>query len=654
MIFSKAYNKRNIDKEHQPTEGFDAFIYGIIGRVKSLYPYKISLRREAQEIYRLSLIFKDLDEYEFDAKLKEAKSNSRLGKIYTQKELLYEALALICEASYRVLKIRPYSVQIMGALALFNNFIIQMHTGEGKTITAVLCGVLYGWLGKPCHVVTSNDYLAKRDAENMRELYERCSLSVGYILPDMKDDERRENYRYDIVYSTSNDILADFLRDQMARDDAIDYDKFLINQIRKDSDDKQVMQGIYSVIIDEADSVLADEATTPLIIAVPKENRPLKEAILSAKIVAMKLQKGEHYTTNDTHKEIYFTDDGEESIDDLVSNLPPIWQSRNRREYLLRQAIIAKEFYKNGTSYVVVDEKIVIVDEKTGRLMPSRSWGGGLHQAVEAKEEIELTDPTETHIKMSFQRFFRLYKNISGMSGTLQNLEGELWHIYQLLTLKIPKRVQKGYQIFPEKIFLTKDEKWIAVLEEIESMHQSKRPILVGTRSITDSEILSKELSRIGIEHTVLHALHHEEEAEIISHSGRLNSVIVATNIAGRGTDISLSKASIELGGLHVIATERHESKRVDMQLFGRSARQGQAGSVQAILSLEDEIIVQKCPKFLAKQLSHIVHTSIGKRISIFVYIAIQSITDRKASKMRRKILANDFDMSRRLSFSEK
>ncbi len=239
------------------------------------------------------------------------------------------------------------------------------------------------------------------------------------------------------------------------------------------------------------------------------------------------------------------------------------------------------------------------------------------------------------------------------MSGTLQNLEGELWHIYELLTLKIPKRVPNSYKIFPEKIFLTKDEKWIEVLQEIESIHQLKRPILVGTRSITDSEAVSNELSRIGIDHTVLHALHHEEEAEIISQAGKLNKVTVATNIAGRGTDISLSEASIKLGGLHVIATERHESKRVDMQLFGRSARQGQAGSVQAILSLEDEIIIQKCPKLLARQLSKIVNTSIGKRISLLVYIIIQSKTDKSTSKMRKTILENDFSLSRRLSFSE-
>lgn len=653
-MISKAYQKRTLPKEPQIAENFDAFIFGMAGRVKSLYPYKKHLTTQAQKIYDLSLTLKDLDEKAFDKKLIEVKNSTRLGKLYKDELLLNEALALICEASYRVLEIRPYSVQIMGALALFKNFIIQMHTGEGKTITAVLGGILYGWLGKPCHIVTSNDYLAKRDAINMRKLYERCYLDVGYIVPDMEDESRKENYNCAIVYSTSNDILADFLRDQMASEDAINYDKFLINKIRKKSDNPQVMRGIYSVIIDEADSVLADDATTPLIISVPRENKPLKEAIEASRSIATKLQPKIDYTISDAHQEIYFTAKGEESIDTLSAHLPAIWQSRNRREYLLRQAITAKEFYKKDTKYVVLDEKIVIVDEKTGRLMPSRSWGGGLHQAVEAKEGLELTDPTQTHIKMSFQRFFRLYKNISGMSGTLQNLENELWHIYGLSTLKIPKRVSNNYKIFPEKIFLTKEQKWKAVLEEIESMHQLGRPILVGTRNIIDSEIVSSQLTSLGLENTILHALHHKEEADIIAQAGEEKQITIATNIAGRGTDISLSKLSIELGGLHVIATERHNSKRVDMQLFGRSARQGQAGSVQAILSLEDDIIIQKCPKFLAKQLAKIVHTSIGKRISLLVYILIQALTDRSASKMRKTILANDFSMSKRLSFSEK
>lgn len=653
-MISRAYQKRALPKEPQITEKFDAFIFDTVGRVKSLYPYKKYLILQAQKIYDISLTFQDLEEDVLDTKLINAKNMTRLGKLYKDETLLNEVLALICEASYRVFEIRPYSVQIMGALALFKNFIIQMHTGEGKTITAVLGGILYGWLGKPCHVVTSNDYLAKRDALNMRKLYERCSLDVGYIVPDMEDEERRENYQCAVVYSTGNDILADFLRDQMASEDAINYDKFLINKIRKRGKNPQVMRGIYSIIIDEADSVLADDAITPLIISMPKENKPLKKAIEAARDIAVKLQAKIDYTTSDAHQEIYFTPKGEEHIDTLSAHLPAIWQSRNRREYLLRQAITAKEFYKKGAQYVVMDEKIIIVDEKTGRLMPSRSWGGGLHQAVEAKEGLEFTDPTETYIKMSFQRFFRLYQNISGMSGTLQNLENELWHIYGLSTLKIPKRIPNNYKIFPEKIFRTKEEKWKAVLDEIASIHKFGQPILVGTRSITDSEILANRLASLGLGYTILHALHHKEEADIIAHAGEEGQITIATNIAGRGTDISLSKHSIKRGGLHVIATERHNSKRVDMQLFGRSARQGQSGSVQAILSLEDDIIIQKCPKFLTKQLSKIVHTSIGKKVSLWVYMLIQYLTDKRASKMRKDALENDFSMSKRLSFSDK
>ncbi len=651
---SKAYIKRNILNEVHTHKGFDAFTHSAFGRLKSFYPYQRKLLEQSERIATLSLSFQKLDDEAFDKMLQTHKNQARLGKLCSDEAVLETALALICEASFRVLGIRPYTVQILGALALFGNFVIQMHTGEGKTITATLTAILNGWLGKPCHIVTSNDYLAKRDADSMRELYERCYLTVGCITPEMENPERKANYLCNIVYATSNDILADFLRDQMARDDAIAYDKYLINALSSEDDESQVMRGLHTVIIDEADSVLADEATTPLIISVPIENKPLKDAIQTVQKIAKKLNEDEDYTLNANHKEVYFTKQGEKSIDDITQHLPAIWQSKNRREYLLKQALIAKEFYKKGNHYVILEDKIVIVDEKTGRLMPSRSWGGGLHQAVEAKESLELTDPTQTHIKMSFQRFFRLYRTVAGMSGTLQKLENELWHIYELTTMKIPKRVPNQYKIFPEKIFESKAQKWIAVIEEIEAIHELKRPILVGTRSISDSEALSNELKRLNIVHTVLHALHHKEEAEIIAKAGQKGSVIIATNIAGRGTDISLSKVSIDMGGLHVIATERHDSKRVDMQLFGRCARQGQPGSVQAILSLEDEIMMRKCPKWLREKFTKHIDSALWRKISIYTYIIIQNLTDKRQSKVRKGILAKDFSMSRALSFSEK
>ncbi|CAA6808885.1 MAG: Protein export cytoplasm protein SecA ATPase RNA helicase (TC 3.A.5.1.1) [uncultured Sulfurovum sp.] len=653
-ILSQKYQQTKMGKELKPLTGFDAQVNSFFASIRSFYPHHLFLFREAKKIHKLSLTYELLNEEQLFKKIEEIRVLFRLGKMKQDKKVLHQGIALVCEASFRSLKIRPYTVQIMGALAMYKNFIIQMHTGEGKTVTAALSGVLHAWSGKPCHVVTSNDYLALRDATTMEALYTYCHLSVGKISPEMQSEERVDNYKKSVVYATSNSILADFLRDQMESNYPVDFNNALINFLQKQDVSNQVLQGLHTIIIDEADSVLADEATTPLIISVPRENKPLKEAILSAKEISEPLEKGVDYEVNIRHKEVYLTHQGESYIDRLTEHLAPIWKSRNRREYLLKQALMAREFYIEGVHYIIDEGKLVIVDEKTGRLMPDRSWSAGMHQAVEAKENIEMSDPTETHIKMSFQRFFRLYENVSGMSGTLQKLKNELWHIYGLTTLKIPKRISNQYTILSEKIVGTKKEKWILVLEDIEKVYERGQPILIGTRSVQDSESLSRTLQKKMIPHQVLNALSHEQEAHIIQEAGHVYAVTIATNMAGRGTDIKLSQESIDLGGLHVISTERHDSRRIDMQLFGRSARQGEPGTVQAIVSLEDELLVKKSSKWIRERLQKKMNSFIWRKIALLFYKRIQNKSDKQASKMRKKILFNDFSMKKMLSFSMK
>jgi len=654
LNLSQSYIQMDFKEEQKPLSGFDAFVNTIVGKAYTLFPHKYILFKDAKKISKLSLSYELLNEEQFRDKIKEIRVKIKRSKGKVKKETLLHAFAIVCEASFRSLNIRPYSVQILGALSMYHNFIVQMHTGEGKTITAGLTAVLYAWGGRPTHVVTSNDYLALRDSETLMPFYELCGLSVGFIGAEMQTEQRGENYKKSIVYATSNEILADFLRDQMQSSSEYNFNTTLLNALKNNFNKNRVLQGLHNIIIDEADSLLADEATTPLIISIPKENKPLTNAIIFMNDISKSLIKEEHYTLNPKYKEVYLTQEGETFVEKLIENLNPLWKSKNRREYILKQTLVAKEFYFKGVDYVIVDEKLIIVDEKTGRLVPNRSWGNGLHQAVEAKENIPLSPPTQTHIKMSFQRFFRLYKNISGMSGTLQKLESELWYIYNLPTMKIPKRIPNKYKILKEKIVSNKDEKWSIVVENIKEVHQTKQPILVGTRTLEESESLSKALNEIGVPNQVLNALYHEEEAKIIEKAGALSMVTIATNMAGRGTDIKVDKEAVKLQGLYVITTERHSSERVDMQLFGRTARQGQPGMVQRVVSLEDELFVHKSFPLIRKIFKSKIDSSLWRYFIIFYYKRIQKRSDKEASKRRREILLNDFATKQMLSFSEK
>ncbi|PCJ16079.1 MAG: hypothetical protein COB02_17100 [Candidatus Cloacimonadota bacterium] len=647
------YRRFTIPKEKKSLLGLDAILHTFVGKVLKTLTNPRKLRKQSEIIYTLSLNYADLSDKQLQRKLKDCRKVVRFGKLKTDKQL-NEALSYIAEASVRTLKLRPYSVQLMGAVAQYKNFAIQMLPGEGKTITAALSAILMAWMGKPCHVATSNDYLAKRDSIIMSSIYEFCGVSVGHIISDMESDDRKENYLKDVVYTTSKELLADFLRDQMHDTEVTNFNKSLIRGISgKKLSTKRVMRGLYSAIIDEADSVLADEATTPLIISAPSKNEMLRDATMIAKDMSDKLLVDIHYTVNRKFHDIKITDDGNEKLDKLAQDLPPMWSSFARREFLVKQALIAREFYSNNEQYIINEEnEIIIVDEKTGRMMPGRSWGSGLHQAVEAKEGVELSNPTETHTRMSFQRYFRLYTNLSGMSGTLQKLEDEFWYIYKLPTIKIPKNVPTTYDLLPYKLYSTIEEKWEAVVENVKEINALGRPILIGTRSIEESFDLSNRLKKHDLEGMVLNALYHEEEAEIVELAGERAKITIATNMAGRGTDIKMEPDVIALGGLHVISTQRFDSKRVDLQLYGRAARQGQPGSVQPILSLDDELFIQLCPKWLHKVLKNSVHTYMGKLLTSLVYSRFQSKSENLSSKMRKKILQKDFSLNEMLSFS--
>ena len=646
------HQKYSIPKEKKSYTGLDEILHTLIGR---FYKALISPKRlylQAEKIHSLSLEYANLSTDQISSMLLNSKSLFRLNRVHSENEL-NQAVALVADIACRTLGMRPHIVQLMGVLAQSKNFAIEMLPGEGKTITAAISGVLAAWTGFPCHIVTSNDYLAQRDAKIMQPLYSGCGVSVSAVASEMLPEERRAAYKSMVVYATSKELLADFLRDQMKREN-FSINQFLLDKLsHKFSVEEPVMRGLHTAIVDEADSVLADEATTPLIISVPTKNELLKEASLIAGNLTKLLQKDKHFIVYEKFREVVLSKEGEEWLETHKTSFPEAWEIKSRREFLIRQALIAREFYHNHKQYIIDEEgKIVIVDEATGRLMPMRSWGAGLHQAIEAKEGLTLTDPTETHTRMSFQRFFRLYSRLSGMSGTMQNLHSELWHIYKLSTIRIPKRVPNTYDLLPAKILPTTAAKWQAVCKNIQEIHPTGRPILVGTKSIDESEHLATLLQSMGIDCTLLNALHHDKEAEIIALAGKQGNITIATNMAGRGTDILISDEVVSLGGLHVISTQRHESSRVDLQLYGRTARQGQPGTVIPILSLEDFILKQHCPKVLYSILQKTVETPAGRLLALFTYTLIQKRTEKSSSSIRRKILEKDFSLNDMLSFA--
>ncbi|MBW7877558.1 MAG: hypothetical protein H3C47_16395 [Candidatus Cloacimonetes bacterium] len=646
------YQKYSIPREKKSHTGLDGLIHTLTGR---FYKAMISPKRllaQAEKIHVLSQQLSACSNGEMQQKIAQSKALFRLNRVRSEDEL-NQAVALVSEIACRTLGMRPHIVQLMGVLAQSRNFAVEMLPGEGKTITAAISGILAAWTGFPCHIVTSNDYLATRDAQIMEPLYSGCGVSVNSIHAEMTPEARRSAYTSMVVYATSKELLADFLRDQMKKDN-FSLNQFLLEQLTGQYlFEEPVMRGLHTAIVDEADSVLADEATTPLIISVPTKNGLLKEASLIASNLTKRMLKDTHYTVYEKFREVILTEEGEHWLESHKSAFPEVWEIKTRREFLIRQALIAREFYHKHKQYIVDEEgKIVIVDEATGRLMPMRSWGAGLHQAIEAKENLVLTDPTETHTRMSFQRFFRLYSRLSGMSGTMQNLHSELWHIYKLSTIKIPKRVPNTYKLEPALIVATTDAKWQSVCENIKQIHPTGRPILVGTRSIDESELLASMLQSLGIQCTLLNALHHEKEAEIIARAGAVGSITIATNMAGRGTDILISDEVVKLGGLHVISTQRHESSRVDLQLYGRTARQGQPGTVIPILSLEDFILKQHCPPTLYSLLQKTVHTAPGRLLALMTYSWIQHRTEKVSSSVRKKILEKDFSLNDMLSFT--
>ena len=532
--------------------------------------YLRRLRPIVARINALEPQMQELADEEFAQRMAEYRQQVQAGE-RTLDDLLPEVFALVREASRRVMGMRHYDVQLVGGIVLHRGKIAEMKTGEGKTLVATLPVALNALSGKGVHVVTVNDYLATRDAQWMGKLYNFLGLSVGVIVNGLDDQARKEAYGADITYGTNNEFGFDYLRDNM---------KFYATQL--------VQRGHNFAIVDEVDSILIDEARTPLIISGASDE---SVGMYRAMDQIVRQLGPEDYTVDEKARTAMLSEEGVAHCEALL-HVDNLFDPANiTQQHCILQALKAHHVFKRDVDYIVQNDKVVIVDEFTGRLMDGRRYSDGLHQALEAKENVTIAAENQTLASITFQNYFRMYDKLAGMTGTADTEAVEFHQIYNLEVVSIPPNKPMQRKDYPDLIYRTRKEKYDAIIEAIRELYEKGQPVLVGTISIETSEMLSQRLKKLNIPHSVLNAKQHAREAEIVAQAGQKGHVTIATNMAGRGTDIVLGEGVLELGGLHILGTERHESRRIDNQLRGRSGRQGDPGSSRFYLSLEDDLM---------------------------------------------------------------
>ncbi len=509
-----------------------------------------------------------------------------------------EAFALLREASGRTLGRRHFDTQLMGAWALLQGRLVEMATGEGKTLTAALAACTAALAGQPVHVVTVNDYLAHRDAEEMGLLYAYAGMGVGCVVQGMSPPARREAYAQPITYCTNKELAFDYLRDRVALGDQHGSLHLALEKIGGAARERTlVLRGLHFAIVDEADSVFIDEARTPLILSASGPKGEAAENCQQALTLARLLQPQLDYQVEARTRHVRLLPPAHDKIDAYAEPLGGVWTSRRAREEMVRQALSAIHLFHRDEHYVVADGKVQIVDESTGRILPDRSWERGLHQMIESKEGCELTSERKTLARITYQRLFQRYLLLSGMSGTAREVAPEIRTVYGLDVAAIPlnRPLRRRYE--PPRLYPTQADKWQAVADAAQRLAvEQGRPVLIGTRSVKASEDISAVLEQRGLKHALLNAKQDQFEAAVIALAGQEGRITVATNMAGRGTDIRLGPDTLQAGGLHVILTEYHESQRIDRQLYGRCARQGDPGSCSVFVSLEDDIFTTHAP----------------------------------------------------------
>ncbi len=510
---------------------------------------------------------------------------------------LRQALVATAELARRALGLLPYPTQLFGAMTLIRGQLAEMQTGEGKTLTAGLAACLAGVAGLPVHVVTVNDYLAGRDADKNRALFARAGLTVGVVAHGVERDERRRAYACDITYCTNKELVFDYLRDRVALGGRASTAQLRARRLvggAQGQPPSPVLRGLHFAIVDEADSIFIDEARTPLILAVQAGAVDHAAAHAQALEIVAPFEPGRHYRIEAARRELALTDAGREALAAATAGLGAPWAATHQREHLGTQALRALHLFRRDEQYLVDAEgKVQIIDEYTGRVLPGRTWEQGLHQMIEAKEGVELSPQTTTQARITYQRFFCRYLRLAGMSGTAREMASEFAAVFHLATVTIPTHRRSRRVLLPPRLLPDEAAKWAAVADFVAGRHAAGQPVLVGTRSVLASERLAALLQARGLPHQVLNARQDATEADIVAQAGRRGAITVATNMAGRGTDIGLADDVHALGGLCVVLTEYHDSPRIDRQLVGRCARQGDPGTAIAIVALDDELLRQ-------------------------------------------------------------
>ena len=569
---------------------------------------------------------------------------------------VFESFALVREQAGRLLGKRHYDVQIYAAWVMLRGNVAEMNTGEGKTLTAALAAATAALAGMPTHVISVNDYLVGRDAEDLRPLYEALGLSVGTIVEGMSLEARRAAYACDITYCTNKELVFDYLKDRITLARQPGATRLQLDRLcgQGGRTGALLMRGLHYALIDEADSVLIDEARVPVIISKTVDDATQTQFFQDASALAATLARDADYLVDVRERRATLSEQGRQAIAAFAAGRPGVWQLERWREESMLQAIVAKELYVRDQHYLVVDDKIQIVDEFTGRTMADRSWEMGLHQLIEAKEGVTITGQREPMAKISYQRFFRRYLKLAGMSGTLREVADELWDVYRLHTVAIPTHRPCVRATLPDRYYANAEAKWVAVVERVKERHARGQPVLIGARAVGTSEALSRRLAAAGLDHQVLNARQDAEEAAIVTRAGVAGQITVATNMAGRGTDIAPSAAALAAGGLHVLATERHEAGRIDRQLFGRAARQGDPGSCECLLSVEDELIVERAGAW-AKWLSRRVvdaHGRLPQAVGTWLFNRTQRRLERQHQRIRQQLLDLDERRGDMLAFT--
>ena len=567
---------------------------------------------------------------------------------------LHLALVYVAEMALRALGMRPYPSQLLGAAILLRGQLAEMHTGEGKTLTAGIAACLAGVAGVPVHVVTVNDYLARRDAEKLTPLFALARLRVGVVVHGMDASAKRLSYGCDVTYCTNKEMVFDYLRDRVSAGGRASAAQVHARALFTAAVEPPMMRGLHLGIVDEADSILIDEARTPLILAEKAGPIPHADQFAPALEIARTLRAGQHYELDVARRDLNLTAAGRAELASLCEAALGPWRAAHAREHLVTQALRALHLFLRDQQYLIdAEDKVQIIDEYTGRVMPGRNWEQGLHQMIEAKESVELSERTQTLARITYQRFFTRYLRLGGMTGTAREMARELAAVYRLRTVTIPTHRPVQRKRLPDQVCTNEQQKWQAVALQVQRWHVEGRPVLVGTRSVVASERLSAVLSAHGLAHQVLNARQDASEADIVAGAGQRGAITVATNMAGRGTDIELGEGIAQRGGLCVVLTEYHESPRIDRQLFGRCARQGDPGTCVAIIALDDSLFTQHGGAEL-KMLQQVLAAR-GPRLTAWVARCrrnAQARAERMHARTRRDTLRRDRNLDKLMAFS--